>query len=110
MIDFNYHINPILSDKCFAFHGPDKNALKADLHLDTQEGAMEHTLNSGAHAIVPGNINKREAFQRITSAVPELQMLPTEFGLTMTDHEIAIIAKWIDQGAEYKPHWAFIKP
>jgi hypothetical protein len=109
VIDFNYHVKPILSDKCFACHGPDKNALKADLHLDTPEGAMEHTLNSGAHAIVPGNINKSEAFQRITFAVLELQMPPPEFGLTLTDQEIAIIAKWIDQGAGYKPHWAFIK-
>ena len=110
VVDFNYHVKPILSDRCFACHGPDKNALKADLRLDIPEGAIEHTLNSGAHAVVPGNVNKSEAFQRITSADPELHMPPPESGLTITDQEVAIIARWIEQGAEYKPHWAFISP
>ncbi len=63
VIDFNYHVKPILSDRCFACHGPDKNARKADLRLDISEGAIKKILNSGSHAIVPGSINKSEAFQ-----------------------------------------------
>lgn len=110
VIDFNYHVKPILSDRCFACHGFDKNAIKADLRLDIPEGSIEKVLNSGEHAIVPGNVHKSEAFQRIISDDPELRMPPPESGLTMTEEEIAIIAKWIEQGAEYKPHWAFIPP
>ena len=110
VVDFNYHVKPILSDKCFACHGPDKDAIKADLRLDISEGAIKKILNSGNHAIVPGSLRKSEAFQRITSEDPTLQMPPPEFGLTLTKKEIAILGKWIVQGAEYKPHWAFIPP
>ncbi|MDN5214495.1 DUF1553 domain-containing protein [Fulvivirgaceae bacterium BMA12] len=107
-VDFNYHVKPILSDRCFACHGPDKNALKAALRLDIPEGALKKVLESGGHAFVPGKTNRSEAFKRIISDDPELQMPPPEAGLALTEYEIAMIARWIDQGAEYKPHWAFI--
>jgi mono/diheme cytochrome c family protein len=96
VVDFNYHVKPILSDKCFACHGPDKNALKANLRWDISEGAIKKNLNSGNHAIVPNNLRKREAFQRIISKDPTLQMPPPEFGLTLTKEEIAILGKWKD--------------
>ena len=96
VVDFNYHVKPILSDKCFACHGPDKNAIKADLRLDISEGAIKKILNSGNHAIVPKNLGKSEAFQRITSEDPTLQMPSPEFGLKMAKEEIAIIGKWKD--------------
>lgn len=109
-VDFNYHIKPILSDRCFACHGPDKNALKAGLQLNIKEGALEKVLESGGFAFIPGNVDKSEAFQRMTSTDPEVQMPPPESGLSMTPYEMAMIAKWIDQGAEYKPHWSYITP
>jgi len=107
-VDFNYHIKPILSDRCFACHGPDKNALEANLQLNTVTGALKQVLSSGQHAFVSGNVKKSEAFQRMLSLDPEMQMPPPDFQRSLSDYEIALIAKWIEQGAEYKPHWAFI--
>ncbi|SIT09788.1 Planctomycete cytochrome C [Zobellia uliginosa] len=106
-VDFNYHIKPILSDRCFTCHGPDKNGVKAGLRLDIPEGALKKTLESGGHAFVPGSIGKSRAYQRMVSDDPELRMPPPKFNLSMTEFEIAMIAKWIDQGAEYKPHWSY---
>lgn len=108
IVDFNYHIKPILSDRCFACHGPDKKALKADLRLDLSSGALAKKLSSGQHAFVPGNVRKSEAFQRIISPDPAQQMPPPEFQRDLSPYEIALLAKWIDQGAIYKPHWAFL--
>ena len=109
-VDFNLHIKPVLSDRCFSCHGPDRNALKADLRLDLKEGALKKKLKSGGHAFVSGNIAKSEAFSRITSTDEERKMPPPESGLALSEQEVAMIAKWIDHGAEYKPHWAFISP
>lgn len=107
-VDFNFHIKPILSDRCFSCHGPDKSAVKADLQLHTSTGALEQGLSSGQRAFVPGNLRRSEAFQRIISSDPERQMPPPEFERKLSDFEIALIAKWIEQGAEYEPHWAFL--
>lgn len=107
-VDYNYHIKPILSDRCYACHGPDKNAVKSNLRLDIPESALKKTLRSGGHAFVSGHINKSHAYQRMISEDPESQMPPPESNLSMTDYEIAMIAKWIDQGAEYKPHWSYV--
>ncbi|OWW26174.1 hypothetical protein B4Q04_00375 [Zobellia sp. OII3] len=107
-VDFNYHIKPILSDRCFVCHGPDKNAIKANLRLDIPEGALKKVLESGGHAFVPGKIGKSEAYQRMVSDSPDLKMPPPEANLAMTEYEIAMIAKWIDQGAEYRPHWSYM--
>ncbi len=109
-VDFNFHIKPILSDRCFPCHGPDKNALQADLQLHTREGALEHVLESGQRAFTGGSLRKSEAFQRMISPDPEAHMPPPEFQRTLSPYEIALFAKWIDQGAEFKPHWAFIPP
>ncbi|NMH87533.1 DUF1553 domain-containing protein [Flavivirga algicola] len=108
-IDFNYHVKPILSDKCFACHGPDKNNQKAGLRLDIEADAYR-ALKSGNHAIVPGSLSKSEMATRIFSKDPEIMMPPPEFNVTLTQKEIATLVKWIEQGAEYKPHWSFIKP
>lgn len=109
-VDFNFHIKPILSDRCFSCHGPDGEALKAELRLDTKAGALEQSLSSGQRAFVAGNIQQSEAFQRIISTNPEMQMPPVEFQRQLSPYEIALMAKWIEQGATYKPHWAFIPP
>jgi len=109
-VDFNFHIKPILSDRCFACHGPDKNKREASLRLDTPEGALEKELESGNLAFVPGDIARSEALQRMLSDDPNEQMPPPESNLSLSEREIALIQKWIDQGAEYKTHWAFIPP
>ncbi|GAA4235550.1 DUF1553 domain-containing protein [Postechiella marina] len=108
-VDFNYHVKPILSDKCFACHGPDTNNQKAGLRLDIPENAYE-VLKSGKQAIVSKKTGKSEVIHRIFSEDPEVIMPPPEFNVPLTKKEMATIVKWIEQGAEYKPHWSFIKP
>jgi hypothetical protein len=111
VVDFNFHVKPILSDKCFACHGPDLQSQKAGLRLDLEEGARALLGdNKDRAAIVPGKLNKSHVYGRITSDDPEFVMPPPDFHLKLNDLEKATIAKWIEQGAEYKPHWAFIKP
>ena len=109
-VNFNYHVKPILSDRCFACHGPDNNARQADLRLDIDSMALLKSLESGGHAFVAGNLSKSVAFQRILSSDPALRMPPPESNLSLTEYEIALIAKWVEQGAEYEPHWSFITP
>ena len=110
-IDYNLHIKPLLSDRCFACHGFDKNARKADLRLDTPEGAFAAlSENKGGHAIVPKDVHSSEVFNRLYSDDPELMMPPPESNLSLTEYEKALITRWIEEGAEYKPHWSFIKP
>lgn len=110
-VDFNFHIKPILSDRCFACHGPDQNKREADLRLDTQEGAFAALDSLGKrHAIVAGDLDASEMFQRIISKDPEIMMPPPNSNLTLTSYEIDLIEKWIDQGAEWKEHWSFLPP
>ena len=107
-VDYNLHIKPILSDRCFKCHGPDKTKVEAGLQLVTFDGATEK-LKSGRSAIVSGNISKSELVKRILSHDPE-EMMPTpKSNLTLTGEEKALLIKWIKQGAEYKEHWSFAK-
>ena len=101
-INFNRDIRPILSDKCFACHGPDKNARKADLRLDQRQGAVD------ARAIVPGAPEKSLLIERISSTDPDVLMPPVRHNKPLTGSEKELLKKWIAQGAEYQPHWAFI--
>jgi hypothetical protein len=111
VIDYNYHIRPILSDRCFKCHGPDANKRKAGLRLDTREGAYAAFKDSPSmHAIVPGHPESSDAFQRLITKDTSLRMPTMSSHLTVSKHEIDLIEKWIKQGAVYKPHWAFIKP
>jgi len=110
-IDFNYHVRPILSDRCFACHGPDANKREAGLRLDLEEQAKaELTESPGKYAIVNGKPGRSMLFHRIVSDDPETQMPPPESNLALTADEKAILIRWIEQGAVYKPHWAFILP
>jgi len=109
-IDYNYHIKPILSDRCYACHGPDDKTREADLRLDTPEGALKMKLESGKPAIVAGSTSRSEFWHRITSDDPQVIMPPPESHLTLSDYEVAILGKWIEQGAEWKSHWSFIPP
>ena len=109
-VDYNFHIKPILSDRCFACHGPDAQKREGQLRLDEEESALA-ALHSGAgRAIVPGSINRSQLVHRILSTEAEFAMPPSESNLSLTDHEKALLIKWVEQGAEYKTHWAFTKP
>jgi len=110
-IDFNYDVKPILSDKCFACHGPDVKKRQADFHLDTEEGAFK-ALKSDAHhfAIVKGKPDESVLVKRIYSEDPLFLMPPPESNLVLSDQEREVLRKWIEQGADYKKHWAFIPP
>ncbi len=110
-VDFNLHIRPILSDRCFKCHGPDANQRKSNLRLDTREGALAALKdNPSAHVIVPGNADESEVYLRISTKDTSFLMPPPSSNLTLTEDEIEVIKKWIDQGATYKKHWAFIPP
>ena len=110
-VDYNLHIRPILSDRCFKCHGPDGNARKANLRLDSYEGAIAALKDEPtAHAIVPGDPASSEVYLRISSADTSMLMPPVKSNLKLNENEIELIKKWISQGAVYKPHWAFIPP
>lgn len=109
-ISYNFHIRPILSDKCFACHGPDANKREADLRLDVEEAAFAALKeNPNKFAVVPGKPDESEVYHRIISEDPGELMPPAESNLKLSENEIAIIKKWIEQGAKYEPHWAFVK-
>ncbi|MGY6742343.1 MAG: DUF1553 domain-containing protein [Cecembia sp.] len=110
-LDFNIHVKPILSDKCFSCHGPDLAAQKAGLSLHSPEMAFASLKDSpGKVAIKPGSLRKSELFHRIISEDPEYRMPSQESNLTLSPREKAILIKWIEDGAVYKKHWAFIPP
>lgn len=110
-LSYNFHIRPILSDKCFACHGPDANKREAGLRLDVEEDAFAALKESpGKFAIVPNDVEKSELYHRIISQDPSIQMPPPNFNLTLSQEEIGLIKRWIEQGAKYEPHWAFVPP
>ncbi|MEM7373050.1 MAG: DUF1553 domain-containing protein [Bacteroidota bacterium] len=106
-VDFNFHIRPILADRCYKCHGPDDNTREADLRLDLEEEAFQRLKESGNKAFSKGSLGKSEAWHRITSNDPDYLMPPPESNLSLTDTEKALITRWIEQGAEWKDHWAF---
>lgn len=106
-ITFNEHIRPIFSDTCFACHGFDAKHRKADLRLDTFEGATAKLKESDEHAIVPGKPEESAVWKRLVTKDPEQVMPPVEFHKVITEPQKAIIRKWIEQGAQYEPHWAY---
>lgn len=110
-VDYSFHIRPILSDKCFACHGPDANKREAGLRLDIADSAYKALQESpGMHALVPGNPRASAVFLRITTEDSSLRMPPPASNMQLSAHEINMIEKWIKQGAKYKPHWAFVPP
>jgi hypothetical protein len=110
-LDYNLHVKPILADKCFACHGPDKAKQKAGLRLDIAEFAFASLpKHSDKVAIDPGDLKDSEVFHRILSSDPEYMMPTPNSHLSLTAQEKAVLVKWIEDGAEYKPHWAFVAP
>jgi len=105
-VDFNYHIKPILSDRCFKCHGPDEKTRKAGLRLDVETLAFAK-LASGNSAFSKGSVYGSEAAHRIVSTDLDVQMPPPDSNLRLSDREKAMFLKWIDQGAKWKEHWSF---
>jgi hypothetical protein len=106
-VDFNYHIKPLLSDRCYACHGPDEKSRKAKLRLDLKEGAFK-SIDGGMFIIKPGDPRHSEIIRRITSTDPDEMMPPPKSKLVLSKDEIELIKRWVRQGAEWKKHWSFI--
>jgi hypothetical protein len=110
-ISYNFYIRPILSDKCFACHGPDANKRQAGLRLDIPENAYKALEdNPTAHALLPGKPLLSEVFLRISAEDSTMRMPPVESNLTLSGYDKKLIRKWIKQGAKYESHWAFVAP
>ena len=105
-IRFNRDVRPILSDKCWACHGPDEKTRQADLRLDTDEGAK--TVRDGRAAIVSGDPAQSELVRRIRSSDPDEAMPPPKHPKQLTVAEKSVLEQWIKQGAKYEGHWAFV--
>lgn len=103
-LTYNRDIRPILAENCFACHGADSAARKAELRLDQREAAIDYG------AITEGEPDESELIARLITDDPELIMPPAETKKTLTDAEKEKLTRWIKQGAEYEPHWSFILP
>src|SRR6266481_2760702 len=101
-VDFDREIRPIFSDKCFACHGPDEKQRQAGLRFDTKDG--------GYRVITPGDSGKSRLFQRVSATNKANRMPPTASGLSLTDSQVDLIRRWIDQGAEWETHWSYVPP
>ncbi len=108
-VDYSRDVRPILSDRCFACHGPDGEKRKAGLRLDTFEGATA-VLKSGDRAVVPGKSKESTVFERIHSTDEEEIMPPPKLNRPLTEAERGVLVRWIDEGAVYTKHWAFVAP
>jgi hypothetical protein len=108
-IDFNRQIRPILSDNCFACHGPDAEQRKAKLRLDSFEGATAKLRRSG-QAIVPGDPAMSRIVERIATDDPTEVMPPPRTQKHVTPAQLAVLRQWIREGASYAEHWAFVPP
>jgi hypothetical protein len=107
--DWNWDVRPILSQNCFSCHG--QGTQKAGLRLDIQKAAYDPIPeDKNHHAIVPGNPGKSELWRRITSSDADFRMPPKEAHKTLSARDLAIVERWIKQGARYKQHWAYITP
>ena len=107
-IDFNRQIRPLLSRNCFPCHGHDAKHREGELRLDTRTDAIAK--REGKPAISPGKSSESALFLRIISDDPDMRMPPADSGSTLTAQEIQLLKQWIEQGAKYSSHWAFIKP
>ncbi len=104
-IEFNRDVRPILSDHCFACHGPDKRKLKADFRFDVEKSAKGEA-KSGAIPVVPHDLKKSEMIARI-AATDSSQMPPRSTGKPLSAKQIEVLQKWVQQGAKWEDHWAF---
>src|SRR6185436_17800023 len=108
-IEFNRDVRALLSDNCFACHGPDENKRKAKLRFDIKDEAFKPA-KSGDFAIVPGDLKKSQLVARITSQDPEEVMPPPKTGKKLTTAQIDLLKRWIAEGATWQTHWAYETP
>jgi hypothetical protein len=110
-IDFNRDIKPILSNNCFHCHGPDADERQGGLEglrLDTADGAYG---DQGGHAaVVPGSPEKSVLLQRVLSTDPDAVMPPPATGKQLSERDRDLLRQWIAEGAQYAPHWSYVKP
>ncbi len=107
-VDFDRDIRPILSDNCFACHGPDEKQRKVNFRLDTRDGAFAD--RGGYQVIVPGKSADSKLYQRISAAKPAMRMPPASFERNLTEAQVDLIRRWIDQGAKWETHWSYVPP
>lgn len=107
-LEYNRDVRPILADTCFKCHGFDKNTREADLRLDVREAAVADL--GGYAAVVPGNPAKSEIWKRITTTDEDDVMPPKKEHRQLSARDKEVIRRWIEQGAEYQPHWAYLAP
>ena len=107
-VSYSQDIRPILSDNCFACHGPDEKTRQGNLRLDTKDGAFSDP--SGFPILVPNEPEESELYLRITSEDEFRQMPPEDFNKTLTQEQIDTIKQWISEGAKWEEHWAFTTP
>jgi hypothetical protein len=107
-VEFNRDVRAILSKNCFACHGQDANKRKGKLRLDTAKGAFAS--KKGVAAVVAGNVSESELWARINSKDPDEVMPPPKTKKSLTAEEKQTLKHWIEQGAKYEKHWAFIAP
>ncbi len=111
VISYNFHVKPIISDKCYPCHGPDANKRKAGLRLDIEEVAKAELIeNPGKFAILSSDVDHSELVRRVFSIDESTMMPPPDANLTLNEKEKEILKKWVEQGAVYEKHWAFIPP
>lgn len=108
-IDFDRQIRPILADKCYTCHGPNEASREGGFHLDNQDSAFSEA-DSGEHPIVPGDPESSEVYLRLTSDDEDVRMPPADSRKSLTPEEIQLVRTWIEQGAAWQQHWAFIPP
>jgi hypothetical protein len=108
-VEYNRDVRPILSDACYHCHGPDAGRRKAGLRLDTEAGALGK-LRRGGRAIVPGKPNDSDLVRRITADDEQEHMPPPKSGRRLTARQIALLQRWVEQGAKWQRHWAFLVP
>ena len=107
-VDFTRQVLPLFADRCFACHGPDEKTREADLRLDLRASVFERDADS--LLIVPGKSRESPLYERVASHDPDLQMPPPSATRQLNPKEVDLIRQWIDQGADWQEHWAFISP
>ena len=111
LVDFNFDVKPILSDKCYTCHGPDDKARKANLRLDIENGFYKALEDNPNHFVIDkNNLVESEILKRISSKNSIYKMPPPESNLDLSDREKEILKKWVLQGGKWDKHWAYIKP
>ncbi|MEY3275449.1 MAG: hypothetical protein RL153_714 [Verrucomicrobiota bacterium] len=108
-LDFNRDVRPILAEHCLNCHGFDDRTRKGGLRLDRAEDAWKGG-KSGRPAIVPGKAAESELVKRLRTTDPDDRMPPEEKGVPLTDAQRATLERWVAEGGEYRPHWAFLRP